>query len=173
MVRELIYWLSLLTENVMSSWVLVKYCNAPIVYLYSVGLSISYPLAVNCFLVTIGVGQDEAFFILNFFSKSLMYFVCLRYIPLTSLCTLIPNKWCRRPRSLREKEMFNWIMKVSKYLLLLLVIIMSSTYMRRSMIWSFPLRTNSDESLLVFWKPYLNKVSFNLSYQSLGACFSL
>jgi len=92
MVGEVIYWLSLLIENVMSGQVLVRYCNAPIACLYSVGLAISSPLAVNYFLVTIGVGQDEAFSILNFLSRFLMYFVCLRYIPPTSLCTSIPKK---------------------------------------------------------------------------------
>jgi len=46
----------------MSGRVLVRYCNAPMACLYSVGLSISSPLSMNCFPITIGVGQDEAFF---------------------------------------------------------------------------------------------------------------
>jgi len=92
MVGELIYWLSLLTKNVMSGRVLVRYCNAPIACLYSVGLAISSPLVVNFFPVTIGVGQYEAFSLLNFLIISLMYFVCLRYIPPASLCTSIPKK---------------------------------------------------------------------------------
>ena len=72
--------------------VLIRYCNAPIACLYSVGLAISSPLVVNCFPVTIGVGQEKALSILNFLSRSLMYFVYLRYIPPASLCTSIPKK---------------------------------------------------------------------------------
>jgi len=68
--------------------VLVRYCNAPIACLYSVGLAISSPLAVNCYPVTIGVWQDDVFSILNFLSRSIMYFVCLRYIPPASLYIL-------------------------------------------------------------------------------------
>jgi len=76
----------------MSGRLLVKDCNAPITYLYRVGLAINSPLVVNCIPVTICVGQDEAFSILNFLSRSLMYFVCLRYILPTSMCTSIPKK---------------------------------------------------------------------------------
>jgi len=76
----------------MSGQVLVRYCNAPIVYMYSVGLAITSPLVVNCFLVSIGEGQHEAFSILKLLIRSLMYFVCLRYIPSASLCTSIPKK---------------------------------------------------------------------------------
>jgi len=102
-----------------------------------------------------------------------MYFCYDRWRPPLGRCVTctLRKKWSG-PRSLRAKHALRfetncWIAVMED-----LVMIISSTYIKRNMVYVEWNLTNKDVSLLVEWKPKDWRVVLSLWNQDRGACFS-